>query len=273
MLAGQDSYFWIKSYCNATEWEWLSWQLFEAGAPAVEELESSDPENIHFKISSENKGLLDSIKAEFAQLIWEDGEDEAVDWDEQWKNSQSPVKLTDRFTVSPPWLSHSTESATGEIHLKIEAKMAFGTGEHETTRLCIRLLESFEGRLGKVLDIGTGTGILLMVAHHLQAESLWFTEIDPVTLPCIVENFPLNGMEVPWGLLGSVEHLNPAEKFDTIISNMIRSEVWPMKEAILERLRSEGRWILSGQLLDQDQSVWKEWFAQNRITLFHILKI
>jgi ribosomal protein L11 methyltransferase len=257
LLAGQDSYFWVKSYCKSENWELISWQLFEAGAPAVEELDLDEQNNQHFKVSSDSKPVLDALIAALPTFEWEQGEGENVDWDLQWKNQQTPVKLTSRFTVSPPWLDSSESEAT---HLKIEAKMAFGTGEHESTRLCIHLLEEIEGGIKQVLDIGTGTGILLMVAKHLGAEEMWYTEIDPVTLPCIIENFPLNGMEVPWGLLGPVEALNPANKFNTIISNMIRSEVWPMKEQILERLEANANWILSGQLIDQDKPVWTKWF-------------
>ena len=86
--------------------------------------------------------------------------------------------------------------------LELEAKTAFGTGEHDTTSSCATLMESIDFNGKTVLDIGTGTGILAMYARRLGAKMAVGTEIDPLTIPCIAENFERNGFKESDCILG-----------------------------------------------------------------------
>jgi ribosomal protein L11 methyltransferase len=103
-----------------------------------------------------------------------------VDWEAQWRDSFHPVTIGE-MTIAPPWI---TPTASRDRWIVIEPGRAFGTGTHETTQLCLELLHHLarDRGLGCVVDVGTGTGLLAIAAHHLGAESVIALDIDPDSL-------------------------------------------------------------------------------------------
>ena len=109
------------------------------------------------------------------------------DWGENWKRFFKPVQVTSRFVVKPPW--SKARLKRGQIPININPGMAFGTGTHATTKLCIRALEERLKRKGlSVLDVGTGSGILSIVAAKLGAKEVWGIDIDGVAVEIAREN-------------------------------------------------------------------------------------
>jgi ribosomal protein L11 methyltransferase len=260
-----ETYFWIASHCPTADFELISWQLFEEGAPTVEELENSNSETTYFKISSDDKELLNHIHGSFPDFYWTSGEEENQDWNLWWKSQQEAIVVSENLRVLPPWVE--AEAKEGVIDLVIEAKMAFGTGSHESTRLCAQLMQNvLPSQEYTLLDVGTGTGILAMYAEKISPAQIFTTEIDPVTSPCLIENFAQNGLNPPKGILGGLECFKQDAFFDVLICNMIRSEIWPLRTEMIRLLKNQGIIILSGQLAAEDYYV-KDWFKENNIEI------
>ncbi|MBO7500861.1 MAG: 50S ribosomal protein L11 methyltransferase [Fibrobacterales bacterium] len=260
MPKGSD-YYWVEYVTPTEELELNSWRLFEAGAPAVEELDvPGDPSRRILRVSVGSRELAEHIASSLPTLPCTTGSAPDQDWDVWWRSQQHPIDVTPHLRVRPPWVE--TPPKLNALDLVIEAKMAFGTGHHETTRLAALLMELHlpAVRPCRVLDIGTGTGILAMYARHMGADPVG-TEIDPVCVECLHENWTRNGFGEPRAILGPLEALRTDPPFHAVVCNMIRSEVWPLREAILDHLAPDGVLILSGQLLAEKEIV-LGWFAE-----------
>jgi ribosomal protein L11 methyltransferase len=117
-----------------------------------------------------------------------------------------------------------------------------------------------------VLDIGTGTGILAMYARRLGARMAVGTEIDPLTIPCIAENFERNGFNESDCILGFLDAFKDGAKFDVILCNMIRSELWPLRDDIEDLLAKGGHLVISGQLETEKDYILR-WFEEIGLTV------
>ncbi len=261
-----DTWYWAAGHCAADDYELESYNLFEAGVMTLEELETSTPERTEFRFYTGDCAERDRIVAEFAHLNFSVGDEPARDWDLWWRERQQPVEVGKRLWVRPPWVEFAPPTPDSVV-LELEAKTAFGTGEHDSTALTVQLMEAMDWKDVGLLDIGTGTGILAMFALKMGAREAVVTEIDPLTVPCIVENFERNGCGAPVGFLGFLDCLAPAARFDAVVCNMIRSEVWPLRADIERLVRPGGSLVLSGQLLAERHFIADEWFGAGRWTI------
>ena len=114
------------------------------------------------------------------------------DWANSWKQYYKPVKIGDRIVICPAWEKYTP--AEGELVIRMDPGMAFGTGTHETTRLVIRLLEKYTKAGQRMLDVGTGTGILAICASRLGAELCRAYDIDPTAVRVARENIKDSGL-------------------------------------------------------------------------------
>jgi len=265
----QERFYWLQGSCPRSVYDLLSYQLFESGAQSIQELDSSNTDTVDFKIcDSESVNIT-----KYCELLGEHyisrGDDENIDWDMSWRDQQKPVQVTDTLCVYPPWVE--VEQRTGGINILLEAKQAFGTGTHESTSLIIKLMEvalrdkNLGGENPVLLDIGTGTGILAMYAEKLCGAQTVVTEIDPVTIPCIVENYELNQCQKPQGVLGFLNAFKLQPTFNVILCNMIRSELWPMRTEMYELLKIEGVLLISGQLASEKHYI-LDWMKESNMT-------
>lgn len=115
------------------------------------------------------------------------------DWANSWKQYYKPVKIGEKIVICPAWERYTP--AAGEIVIRMDPGMAFGTGTHETTRLVIRLLEKYTKEGQRMLDVGTGTGILAICASRLGAEICRAYDIDPTAVRVARENIKDSGLE------------------------------------------------------------------------------
>lgn len=114
------------------------------------------------------------------------------DWANSWKQYYKPIKIGERLVVVPMWEDYCAKD--GEVIVKMDPGMAFGTGTHETTRLCATMLEKYVNESSTVLDVGCGSGILAICASKLGAKKCYAYDIDPVAVRVARENIKDNGV-------------------------------------------------------------------------------
>lgn len=179
------------------------------------------------------------------------------DWSNSWKSHFKPLRVGERILVVPTWEDVTPEP--NDLVLRIDPGMAFGTGGHETTRLCLELVEQvMTAGAGStalsVLDLGTGSGILAMAASRLGAQRVLAVDIDPEAVEVARENLALNGLlelvECDTLPLESI-----SETFNIILANILAEELVRLAPSLLTCLASGGLLVLSGILAEKEALV------------------
>ncbi len=182
-------------------------------------------------------------------------------WAEKWKENFKPVRIGKRITVKPSWEPYSP--APEEVVLTIDPGQAFGTGTHETTQMCLRFLEeTFNDSPAprRVLDIGTGTGILGIAAARLGASFTLGIDVDPKGVEVAGENARNNGVEDRFHT--ATTPLSCVEgRYDLILANVLAEILSDLKQEITVRLTPGGKLVLSGILSEKSDSVAAEYEA------------
>lgn len=114
------------------------------------------------------------------------------DWANGWKKYFKPIRITERLTIKPTWEEY--EPHRDELIIELDPGMAFGTGTHPTTALCLRMLEKIVRPGQQIIDVGTGSGVLAIAAAKLGAEHVLALDLDPVAVSSAQENVRLNGL-------------------------------------------------------------------------------
>jgi ribosomal protein L11 methyltransferase len=174
------------------------------------------------------------------------------DWNVAWRKHHRPARVGRRSWVQPPW--EDAPAGPGEARVLIEPGMAFGTGSHPTTALCLeRLDELLAARPGAaVLDVGTGSGILAFLAVKLGAGRVCGTENDPVALEAARRGAALNGLpagRVLW-MLGDPDEV-PGPQYDMVVANILLNTLVDLAPQIARKIAPGGRAVLSGLLSPQ----------------------
>jgi len=191
------------------------------------------------------------------------------DWAEAWKVHFKAVKVTDHIVIRPPWEQY--EPGSGETVVVIYPGMAFGTGRHPTTLLCLQALEQVwedreqSGSPGtwQVLDVGTGTGILALAAARLGAKVLAI-DVDPEAVSSALENVRLNALEdLIWVETTPINALR--QQFALILANLTAADLGHWAESLAGRTLPGGTLIISG-FLTQDLPTVAARFAQYGLT-------
>ena len=177
------------------------------------------------------------------------------DWAEEWKKYYKPIRIGKRILIKPTW--EEVEGRDGEIIVELDPGMAFGTGTHETTMMCIEALEDYVKEGNKVLDIGCGSGILSVVSAKLGARRVIGVDIDPLCVKISNENVSLNKVdkivEIREGNLFDVVK----EKGDIIVSNIIAEVIVDMVYQLKDYLNIGGIFIASGIIKEKIDMVEK----------------
>ncbi|MCJ7705848.1 MAG: 50S ribosomal protein L11 methyltransferase [Desulfobacterales bacterium] len=238
--------------------------LMEKGATGIEEVEE-DFERKRLKAyflqdGGEQKVVrslrrylksLQEINPKLPHIETETASIPEQDWGENWKRFFKPLRVGSRFVVKPPWARIRLKR--GEIPIEITPGMAFGTGTHATTKLC---MESLEKRLKKrglsVLDVGTGSGILSIAAGRLGAGEVLGIDIDQLAVEIARENVSRNQVSdtvrIKKGRIGDIR-----KRFDLVVANLDFRSLKKMRMALIRHIKRQGFLILSGVLETEEE--------------------
>lgn len=210
--------------------------------------EKPDDEYLRFEISNALQiyGFLDDA---IKQIEWREVENQ--DWLAEWKKHWKPTE-TVRFIIAPTW---ETVENTEKIIIRIEPSMAFGTGTHETTKLCLKAIEeNYDGEMS-FLDVGTGTGILAIAAVKFRIQDSKFKIIgcdtDEDSIKIAIENAALNTTKNIEFYVGSISNETP--EFDFICANLTADVILPILSLLIEKAKKI--LVLSGILKEQENLI------------------
>lgn len=168
------------------------------------------------------------------------------DWENEWKKYFHSFRVSENFVIVPSWEIEDYEFEKDDKLIKLDPGMAFGTGDHPTTSMCLRFIEQVVEQKHKIIDVGTGSGILTIGAHLMGARDLKATDIDELSLKVSRENFELNGctpdVTVETGDLLTSED----DQYDIVIANILAHIIDKMIDDAFETLKFGGLFIASG---------------------------
>ena len=177
-------------------------------------------------------------------------------WKDKWKEFFHPSIITERLVVKPSWEEYRAEP--DDLVIEIDPGMAFGTGTHETTSLCMKLMEKYFGEFGenvKVLDVGCGSGILSIAASLLGAGEVLGVEIDKDAVQVARENVQLNKCDDNVRVIEGDLTKGIDFKGDIIVANLMADLVMMLSKSAREHLEDGGIFISSGILADKEKVV------------------
>lgn len=179
------------------------------------------------------------------------------DWANAWKQYFKPLRISDRLTIKPTWEEY--QASPEEIILELDPGMAFGTGTHATTALCLRTLEKVVQAGDDVIDVGTGSGVLSIAAAKLGARKVLALDLDPVAVSSATENSHLNGLDeqitvvqsdllqaLRTGQAGDGSSLGVKLPVRVVVANILAEIIMLFVDDVYEALQSGGAYIASG---------------------------
>ena len=180
------------------------------------------------------------------------------DWRDKWKTHFRPLMLTSDIKVFPAWWEGKVRVKKGQRPIWISTDLAFGTGLHETTRMTAQLLERCQGRFKTFLDIGTGSGILTVVAGLYGAEQLDAIDCDPQCVRTARDNLQRNGVTPVRVILSDAAGFSPSCRYDLVAANLITPDLIRLKRTILKHVKKGGSLAISGISLENLRGLQEE---------------
>jgi len=236
--------------------------LFDLGASGVEQrdegtLAKGPSSGVATLVASFDTHALAEMAAHAIDPAWSPRVSEVVGdaWRDEWKKHFAPFRLTERVTIRPPWQAYDPVDPA-ELVLELEPGRAFGTGLHATTALVALALEAMGPRLSRctVLDVGTGSGILALVALALGAPRVRAVDVDPEAIAVTLENARRNGYDDRIHA-NSVPAGNVVETFDVVLANIEARVLIDLAPDLTARTSPGGALVLSGILVGQESDV------------------
>lgn len=181
------------------------------------------------------------------------------DWAESWKQHFHPARIGRRFVIKPSWRDYP--AAADDLILEIDPGLAFGSGLHPTTQLCLQILEDMPLAGKTVFDVGTGSGILALAALKLGAAHIRAVDIDDVAVRVARENLERNGYPLSRGegVLAETAVGSAADggerTWDVVLANILANTLIELMPDLAAALSPDGQLILSGLLVEQEASV------------------
>ena len=243
---------------NKQYWDYVDEELREKmnGETRVK-IYVSDNETGHNQLSAVRDDLVSfkslDVENVFGSLRVEIDTMHEEDWENNWKQYFKPIYVGDRLVIKPEW--ENIPDADGKIVFNIDPGMTFGSGQHETTRLCVETLDTTVKKGDKVLDLGCGSGILSIIALMLGAGEARAVDIDPNCKKIAYSNAALNGIgeDVYTVLDGNIlideEFKRGTEKsgpYDIVVANIVADVIIPLAEDVRRYLKDGGTFIASG---------------------------
>lgn len=252
------------------DWDFVEEEIFNSGYDGViiktyitEERDVSDD----IKLIKEKIEGLKEFGIDVGEAIVELSQVDEEDWANEWKNYYKPTKIGEKIVVKPTWEDY--EAKDTDLIIELDPGMAFGTGTHETTSMCIRELEKYVKPESKVFDIGCGSGILAIAAAKLGAKDVLAVDLDEVAVKVSKENIELNKVE------GSVNALHGnlmevvKDKADIVVANIIADIIKILAKDIKQFMKDDAVFISSGIIHAKVDEV-KEALTQNGLEIVHV---
>ncbi|PTI85149.1 50S ribosomal protein L11 methyltransferase, partial [Mammaliicoccus vitulinus] len=177
------------------------------------------------------------------------------DWENEWKNYFHPFKASERFAIVPSWEEDTYDNQDDDLCIKLDPGMAFGTGDHPTTSMCLKHIEEVVKPNHKIIDVGTGSGILSIGCHLLGVQSIKAVDLDELAIKVAKENFEKNNCEQD--ILAETGNLltEETEQYDVIIANILAHIIDLMIEDSYARLNDNGYFITSGIIEEKSDEI------------------
>ncbi|WP_284638673.1 50S ribosomal protein L11 methyltransferase [Paenibacillus silviterrae] len=232
----------------------------------------------YFSEGTEMESILSELKVRVDELseydidtgnpAYELQEVDDEDWANAWKQYFKPIRITERLTIKPTWEEYTPSPE--ELILELDPGMAFGTGTHATTSLCLKTLEQELQGGEDVIDVGTGSGILAIAAAKLGARHVLAVDLDPVAVSSATENIRLNGMSdrITVRLSDLLQVFRDSESggeqagalgvklpVKVVVANILAEIILLFIKDVYDVLESGGRYIVSGVIQSKQQLV------------------
>ena len=182
------------------------------------------------------------------------------DWENSWKDYFDILNIGEKFVIVPTWREYENEE--GKYVINIDPGMAFGTGGHETTSLCIKNLEKYVKPHDNVIDVGCGSGILSIAASYLTDGSLKAVDLDKLAVDVSRENFALNNLENRIEVEEASLLTKETKKYDVIVANILAHIIELMLEDAYKLLEDSGYFITSGIIKDKKDELLEKMLKQ-----------
>ncbi len=248
--------------------------LIEEGSSngIVEEKSPADKDTVilkaYIKNDAERDGYVNRVADFVAGLFAAAGDVESVpaiavnlipdeDWNKKWKSFFQPLKITDRIVIKPSWKNY--HPLEGEIIVELDPGMAFGTGTHPSTSMCLKVIDELEGMLApqgslRMLDVGTGSGILAIAAAKLGFTEVVGVDVDQVAVRVAQKNAEINGVTDKVAFSNTPLRMLEGQ-YPVVVANILPHVLIYLKDHLTPRLEAGGFLILSGILIEKAQEV------------------
>ena len=245
-------------------------QMFVDILPEIEPDDGVAYLSFYLEEEADTEAVLANVKKELEEMsayvnvgecTIEESETEDVDWVNNWKKYFHQFYVDD-ILIIPSWEQVKPEDESKMI-IHIDPGTAFGTGMHETTQLCIRQLKKYVTSETELLDVGTGSGILSIIALKMGAKHAVGTDLDPCAVPAVEENKEVNGI-VPESfdmMIGNiiddkeVQDKVGYECYDIVVANILADVLVPLTPVIVNQMKPGAVYITSGIIDDKEQTV------------------
>jgi len=219
-----------------------------------------------------NKDFFAGLNHLFAGLKWEISEEQNKDWQAEWKKGFVPFQLCGPYWVVPSWMDSPTQP---QYSITIDPGMAFGTGTHATTQMAAYFIHKLCEKKKQLqemslLDVGTGTGILAMLAKKHGVGRVVGVEIDAEARRVARENININQLSSIQLPETQIEELK--EKFDIVVANIIDGVLLQLREALLRQMKAGGNLFLTGILAERENDFFEAFITASGLQVVRRLE-
>lgn len=243
---------------DATQWDLID-------PSVIEKMDEDTLVHAYFPAETTSRETIESLRARLAALTpewlgFDAGKRELEianvreeDWAENWKKYYKPFRVGRHLVVRPVWEKY--EPQAGDKIISIDPGMAFGNGTHETTSMCLGLVEDYIKPGDTVLDVGTGSGILAIASVLMGAQSALGVDLDPVAVRVANENIERNGLSDRVRAQAGDLVKGIDTQADVVFANIIADAVIMLSRAVRAHMKPGGVFICSGIILEREQEV------------------